>query len=45
MIGPDDKRYVSNNQEAFNGLLKSYKAYMENEYLAVSNIALAVLNI
>ena len=37
-MDPDDQKYVPNKQEAFNGLLKSYKVHTENERLAVSKI-------
>ena len=36
----DDQKYVLEEQEAFNGLLKSYKGHTENELLAVSKIGL-----
>ena len=37
---PDNLKYILEEQEAFNGLLNSYKGHTENEWLAVSKIKL-----
>ena len=42
---PDVQKYVLEEQEAFNGLLKSYKGHKENEWLAVSKIGIVGLKI
>ena len=44
-MDPDDQKYVSKEQEAFNGLLNLYKDHTLNEWIAVPNIGLVVYNI